>query len=71
LQTINDLCALLKATGPSHVKQAVVEAMTTHETLFFRDHNAFEALRTSILPKLKTLRASTQRLTIWSAEDRP
>lgn len=67
LQTINDLCALLKATGPSHVKQAVVEAMTTHETLFFRDHNAFEALRTSILPKLKTLRSSSQRLTIWSA----
>jgi chemotaxis protein methyltransferase CheR len=49
------------------VKQAVVEAMTTHETLFFRDNNAFEALRTCILPKLKTLHSSTQRLTIWSA----
>jgi chemotaxis protein methyltransferase CheR len=57
LQTINDLCALLKATGTSPVKQAVVEAMTTHETLFFRGRNVFEALRTSILPGLKTPRA--------------
>ena len=67
LQTINDLCALLKATGPNPVKRAVVEAMTTHETLFFRDNSAFEALRTSILPQLKVLRASSQRLSIWSA----
>lgn len=67
LQTINDLCALLKATGPNPVKRAVVEAMTTHETLFFRDNSAFEALRTSILPQLKNLRSATRRLTIWSA----
>jgi chemotaxis protein methyltransferase CheR len=67
LRTINDLCALLKATGANPVKRAVVEAMTTHETLFFRDHNAFEALRTSILPQLKTLRSPSQRLSIWSA----
>jgi chemotaxis protein methyltransferase CheR len=67
LQTINDLCALLKATAPTPYKRAVVEAMTTHETLFFRDNSAFEALRTCILPNLKTLRASNHRLSIWSA----
>jgi chemotaxis protein methyltransferase CheR len=67
LQTINDLCALLRATGPNPVKRAVVEAMTTHETLFFRDNSAFEALRTSILPQLKVSRASTRHISIWSA----
>jgi chemotaxis protein methyltransferase CheR len=67
LETINDLCALLKVVGLSPVKQLVVEAMTTHETLFFRDSNAFDALRTSILPGLKNLRSSSQRLSIWSA----
>jgi len=67
LQTINDLCALIRATAPTPYKRAVIEAMTTHETLFFRDNSAFEALRTSILPQLKTLRASTHRLSIWSA----
>src|SRR5580704_9369638 len=67
LQTINDLCALLKATAPTPYKRAVIEAMTTHETLFFRDNSAFEALRTSILPQLKALRSPTRRLNIWSA----
>jgi len=67
LQSINDLCALLRATGVTPVKRAVVEAMTTHETLFFRDHNAFEALRTSILPQLKALHSSNHKLNIWSA----
>jgi chemotaxis protein methyltransferase CheR len=45
----------------------VVAALIKHETLFFRDNSAFEALRTAILPQLKTLRAPTHRLTIWSA----
>jgi chemotaxis protein methyltransferase CheR len=67
LRSINDLCALLRATSPNPVKRAVVEAMTTHETLFFRDHNAFEALRTAILPGFRTLRSSSRKLTIWSA----
>jgi chemotaxis protein methyltransferase CheR len=67
LQTINDLCALLKATAPTPYKRAVIEAMTTHETLFFRDNSAFEALRTAILPQLKTLRITSHRLRIWSA----
>jgi chemotaxis protein methyltransferase CheR len=65
--TLNDLCALLKATGGGKLKRAVVEAMTIHETLFFRDAAAFEALKTGILPQLKSLRASKSRLSIWSA----
>ena len=67
LGTINDLCALLKATSPDPLKRAVVEAITTHETLFFRDQAAFEALKATILPQLKTLRSGKRRLSIWSA----
>ena len=67
LATINDLCALLRATGPEPLKRAVVEAITTHETLFFRDQAAFEALKASILPQLKALRDGKRRLSIWSA----
>ena len=67
LGTINDLCALLKATSPEPLKRAVVEAITTHETLFFRDAAAFEALKSTILPQLKTLREANRRLRIWSA----
>jgi chemotaxis protein methyltransferase CheR len=65
--SINDLCALLRATHPGPLKRAVVEAITIHETLFCRDAAAFEALKTRMLPELKTLRASTRRLSIWSA----
>ena len=65
--TINDLCAMLRATGTGPLRRAVVEAITIHETLFFRDGAAFEALKTGILPQLKNLRASKNRLTIWSA----
>jgi len=67
LGTINDLCALLKATSPEPLKRAVVEAITTHETLFFRDAAAFEALKSTILPQLKTLREANRRLRIWPA----
>ncbi len=67
VSTINDLCALLRATQSGTLKRSVVEAITIHETLFFRDTAAFEALKSSILPHLKTLRESSRRLRIWSA----
>ena len=37
VSTLNDLCALLRATGSGRILQAVRDAMTTNETLFFRD----------------------------------
>ncbi len=44
-----------------------VDALTTNETLFFRDFNPFEALRKIILPKFIATRGATKQLTIWSA----
>jgi chemotaxis protein methyltransferase CheR len=45
----------------------LIEALTTHETLFFRDVRPFEALKREILPPLIAARAATKQLTIWSA----
>jgi len=45
----------------------VVEAMTTNETSFFRDHRPFEILRTDILPELLRRRAPRNTLEIWCA----
>ncbi len=67
LKTINDLCALIRATSGGRVSQEVVEAMTTNETLFFRDAIPFKVLRNSLLPPLIEARAKSRKLTFWSA----
>ncbi|MBC7928559.1 MAG: protein-glutamate O-methyltransferase CheR [Bryobacteraceae bacterium] len=67
LRTLNDLCALLRATGGATLRQKVIEAMTTNETLFFRDEPAFLALKKSVLPELIERRRSERKLSIWSA----
>jgi chemotaxis protein methyltransferase CheR len=53
-------------TDPIFKKRAV-EAMLTHETLFFRDLNPFDAIRTKLLPELIAKRAAEKKLSIWSA----
>ncbi len=67
LKTINDLCALIRATTSGRLSQDVVEAMTTNETLFFRDIVPFNALRSSLLPPLIEARKLTRKISFWSA----
>ena len=44
--------------------QDVIDAMTTNETLWFRDTYPFELLKSHILPQLKS---ANRRIRIWSA----
>jgi len=67
LTSLNDLCSLLRATGHSDVRRQVVEAMTTNETLFFRDLAQYDALRTTVIPALVQQRSLTRTLSFWSA----
>jgi chemotaxis protein methyltransferase CheR len=67
LQSLNDLCALMRATAGGSLRQRVVEAITTNETLFFRDEPAFAALQKTLLPELIQRRQGTRKLSIWSA----
>jgi chemotaxis protein methyltransferase CheR len=45
----------------------VVDAMTTNESLFFRDQHPFDQLRDFVLPKLMAERKSTKRIKILCA----
>jgi chemotaxis protein methyltransferase CheR len=67
LCSINDLCALLRATADIGVGRQVVEAMTTNETYFFRDPAHYDAISKVLLPRLREERRDSKRLWFWSA----
>ena len=65
---VADLAGLAQRLRPgSALEGEVIEAMTTNESLFFRDTKPFDALRLRILPRLHAARAPGARLRIWSA----
>lgn len=65
---IEGLASLLRRDeGNRAVRQAVVEAMATHETSFFRDMTPFERLRDVFLPMFAAARAADKTLRLWSA----
>lgn len=67
LGSLTALVAKLRSEGPSSpLLRRVVDAMTTNETLFFRDVHPFEALRLKLLPELLA-RRTERELRIWSA----
>ncbi|RZQ52505.1 chemotaxis protein CheR [Pseudoalteromonas phenolica] len=64
---VDSLSALVAKTLSPHERQlraAVVDAMTTNETLWFRDTYPFELLKNKIYPEFKDLRRGIK---IWSA----
>lgn len=65
-RTIDDLCNLLRATKEGSLHREVLDAMTTNETLFFRDMAPFEVLRNQILPEIRQ-KAGARPVSIWSA----
>jgi chemotaxis protein methyltransferase CheR len=67
LTTVRELVARLRRGPIGALHAQVVEAMTTNETSFFRDHHPFEALRKEVLPALIAARGTRQSLAIWSA----
>ncbi len=67
LTSLNDLCALLRATMGDGVRQKVVDAMTTNETYFMREPAHYDALRNKVLPELAKQRETTRKLRFWSA----
>jgi chemotaxis protein methyltransferase CheR len=66
LAGIPELVVKMRGGAEALIKD-VVEAMTTNETLFFRDKVPFDHLSGTVLPALLSARASRRHLRIWSA----
>jgi chemotaxis protein methyltransferase CheR len=65
--SIDALIAKLRGAPVPALQTKVVEAMTTHETTFFRDQHPFEALRAEIIPTLRKARAASKSICVLSA----
>ena len=65
--TLDRLTQSFRLKRDETVIKDVVEAMTTNETLFFRDDKPFKHFKTAILPEMLKNRANTRHLKIWSA----
>ena len=57
----------LRENSPAGLMEAVIEAMTTNESLFFRDKRPFDLLTSVMLPALAKSRRSHVPLRIWCA----
>jgi chemotaxis protein methyltransferase CheR len=67
LANLGELVAALK-TAPEHaLMTAVVEAMTTNESFFFRDKVPFDHFRDTIMPALLAARKGSRFIRIWCA----
>lgn len=67
VDTLAQLVERLKQPGADEVQKAVVEAMTTNESLFFRDKTPFDAFAAVVLPKLHAARPAGRALRVWCA----
>lgn len=66
LNTLGELLERIRRPGQMQLKETVIDAMTTNETLWFRDNHPFRILSDKLLPELAA-RTSLQPLRVWSA----
>ncbi len=54
-------------TGDQKMVKEIIDAMTTNETLFFRDERPFKYFREVLVPHIEKARETRKRIRIWSA----
>jgi chemotaxis protein methyltransferase CheR len=65
LETFGEYCALVEESAGE--RQALIAAMTTNVTRFFRESHHFDHLRDSVLPDLIEAARKGARVRIWSS----
>jgi len=64
IDSLKVLVVRMQQVSNRRLKEAVVDAMTTNETLWFRDTHPFTILKDRLLPELKASRGPVK---VWSA----
>ena len=67
LKGLEELCEAVRVKRDESIITDITEAMTTNETLFFRDTRPFDMFRDHLIPKLLETRKSSRRIRIWCA----
>jgi chemotaxis protein methyltransferase CheR len=67
LASIGHLGARLREGAGTALEEAVVEAMTTNESFFFRDKTPFDMFAATMLPSLLRARPDARPIRIWCA----
>ena len=64
---LGELVARLKLGDAEALMTAVVEAMTTNETYFFRDKTPFDNFRNTVMPALTAASRGVRTIRVWCA----
>ena len=67
LASISNLVDKLKLEQNGSLADAIIEAMTTNESFFFRDKVPFDHFTQTMLPHMLTARQRDRRIRIWSS----
>jgi chemotaxis protein methyltransferase CheR len=67
LDRLSALIGALKGDNAEALMTAVVEAMTTNESFFFRDKVPFDNFCSTVLPALQAVRRHSRSIRIWCA----
>ena len=66
-EVLDDMVDAIRRNERGELAAKLIDAMTTNETLFFRDKYPFEALKNLIFPRFLEKGGSLSRIKIWSA----
>lgn len=67
MTTSDEVLAKLRQSPSTVLLNDVLDAMTTNETLFFRDQRPFDQFRDHVLPALMERNTASKRIRIWCA----
>ncbi len=67
IDSIGELVRMIRFGSNPELENAVIEAMTTNETLFFRDRVPFELFSKVVLPEALERNRTSRTLRIWCA----